>query len=124
MKRLKNWRADPPITSMLDQNEPLLTEVSLPLENYEAICPLCSQIFPQDELHQHIAAEPDRCRRNTFVVIQAYHPNWVRDHGACETCWKSYRDAGRVLDHLRRARPQRAGTWRLGSALRKSRGRL
>jgi hypothetical protein len=39
-------------------------------------------------------------------VIQAYYPGWITDHGACEKCWRSHRDAGRMLDLMKQARPQ------------------
>lgn len=79
----------------------------------DAICPLCSQFFPRGELHDHIGSERPDLRANTTVVIQAYHPGWEVEHGACETCWKSYRDAGRMLSLLRTSRPQGASVPKL-----------
>jgi hypothetical protein len=83
------------------------------------VCPLCSGIFPREQLHEAWAGEHPRLHQNTILVIQAYHPGWVPDQGACETCWKSYRDAGRILGVLRAGRPQsRQRLWsaRLGSS--------
>jgi hypothetical protein len=74
----------------------------------ESICPLCSQVFTREQLHQHIASESQRLRRSTIKVIQAYHPGWVEDDGACGSCWRSYRDAGRILNVMKSARPQNA----------------
>lgn len=70
----------------------------------DGICPLCSKVFPRERLQDHVAVEHPRLRQNTILVIQAYHPSWVLEHGACETCWKTYRDAGRILGMLREAR--------------------
>jgi hypothetical protein len=72
----------------------------------ESICPLCSQFFARDLLHEHIASEHADLRQRTIKVIQAYHPSWVEQHGACEPCWRSYRDAGRILNIMKRAKPQ------------------
>ena len=67
----------------------------------EGICPLCSQVVGLDLLHQHIASESARVRERTISVIQAYHEGWLEEQGACEACWKSYRDAGRVLSIIK-----------------------
>jgi hypothetical protein len=75
--------------------------ISLP----DSICPLCSQIYARELLHEHIASEHLRLRQTITKLIQAYHPGWVEDHGACAPCWKSYRDAGRVLNMMKSARP-------------------
>ncbi len=76
----------------------------------QRICPLCSRVFPHEQLYDHINSEHPYSRRNTIAVIQAYHPAWMEDHGACERCWKSFRDAGQALDLLKGAqRPQRLG---------------
>ncbi len=75
----------------------------------DSVCPLCEKGFPGERLHQHIDSEHARLRRNTIQVIQAYHPDWVEEDGACEPCWKSFRDAGRMLDVLRTAKRQKAG---------------
>jgi hypothetical protein len=78
----------------------------------ESICPLCSQVFLREQLYQHIASEHLRSRDSTIKVIQAYHPGWLQDHGACEPCWRSYREAGRMLKQMKSARPQTvAGFW-------------
>lgn len=77
----------------------------------DGICPLCSQIFPQEHLHAHIGSEHPRLRHTTILVIQAYHPGWLESHGACQPCWKSYRDAGRVLDLLKSGRAQNLGVY-------------
>ena len=74
----------------------------------ESICPLCSQVFARELLHEHISLEQLRLRNRTIKVIQAYHPGWVEDHGACGLCWRSYRDAGRFLYMMKSARPQNA----------------
>jgi hypothetical protein len=77
-----------------------------------SICPLCSQVFTRELLHDHITAEDLRLRENTIKVIQAYYPGWVQDHGACEPRWRSYRDAGRILNIMKCTRPQTAaGNW-------------
>lgn len=70
----------------------------------DKICPLCSRVFPREQLHDHINAEHPHSRRNTIRVIQAYYSAWVEDHGACELCWKSFRDAGQALDLLKGAK--------------------
>ena len=75
----------------------------------ETICPLCSQPFPTAQLHQHIASEHPLWRHGTIKVIQAYHPGWIEEQGACESCWKSFREAGRVLNQLKGSRPQNTG---------------
>ena len=67
----------------------------------EAICPLCSQVRSRAELHESILAEDPRVRRRTIQVIQSYHPGWAEDDGACESCWRSYRDASRILDVMK-----------------------
>ncbi len=75
----------------------------------EAICPLCSQIFPHEKLYAHITSEHPHLRHNTIRTIQAYYPGWLEDHGACEACWKSFRNASQILSVLRSARPHNAG---------------
>lgn len=72
----------------------------------EAICPLCSQIQDREHLRSHIQSEHARVQETTIKVIQAYHKSWVLEHGACEACWKSFRDAGRILVVLKQTRPQ------------------
>ena len=67
----------------------------------EGICPLCSQVFALEQLREHIAAESAKERARTIQLIQAYHSSWIEEHGACEPCWKSYRDAGRMLCRMR-----------------------
>ena len=75
----------------------------------ESICPLCSQIFVRERLHEHIDSEHPRLRQSTIKVIQAYHPGWHEDHGACGPCWCSFRDAGRILNMIRSAKPEAVG---------------
>ncbi|SPE60053.1 hypothetical protein SBV1_370037 [Verrucomicrobia bacterium] len=75
----------------------------------ESTCPLCSQVLPHEQLYQHIATEHPRLRHNTIKVIQAYHPDWHADDGACEPCWKSFRDASQVLDLMKRSKPHESG---------------
>lgn len=72
----------------------------------DSICPLCSQVFAREHLHEHIAAEQPRLRQSTIKLIQGYHPGWVEDHGACGPCWRSYRDAGQALNAMKRGRSQ------------------
>lgn len=72
----------------------------------EAFCPLCSQIHVRECLHDHINDEHPRVREATIRVIQAYHKGWMAEHGACEPCWKSFRDAGCILNVLKQTRPQ------------------
>src|SRR5579872_6873167 len=67
----------------------------------DSICPLCSEFFLREHLHDHIAEENPRLRDNTIKMIQAYHPGWLQEHGACPPCWKSFRDAGGMLFKLR-----------------------
>jgi hypothetical protein len=79
----------------------------------DSICPLCSQVFPRELLTGHITSEPPRLRHRTIIVIQAYHPGWMEDHGACGPCWRSYREAGRMFNQMKCARPQDAtGFWK------------
>lgn len=73
----------------------------------EAICPLCSQVYLREQLRSHIARERERVREQTIQVIQAYHKDWAAEHGACEPCWKSFREAARVLSLLRQTKRQR-----------------
>jgi len=68
----------------------------------EGICPLCSQVFSLSLLHEHIQSEDARLRGSTVRVIQAYHGGWLEEHGACELCWKAYRDAGQILSLMKR----------------------
>ncbi len=78
----------------------------------EAICPLCSEVFPREDLYEALTAEAPRQREKTIRVIQTYHPGWVPDDGACPSCWKSHRDAGRILGKIQRSRPaRRARPW-------------
>jgi len=69
---------------------------------------LCSQVFRRDLLYQHILAEHPRLRHRTIKVIQAYHPGWLEDHGACGPCWKSYREVSRMFNLMKNVRPQSA----------------
>ena len=70
-------------------------------------------------LYDHIGAEHAKLRENTIQVIQAYYPGWSEERGACENCWKSYRDAGRILSLLKAARPRdAAGSWTTAAPLR------
>jgi hypothetical protein len=79
----------------------------------EGFCPLCSQVYLREHLQSHIAGELERVREKTIQVIQAYHHGWAVEHGACETCWKSFRDAGRILNLLKQMKPQRpAHRWK------------
>ena len=79
----------------------------------ESICPLCSQVFPSELLREHIDSEHPRLRHSTIKVIQAYHPGWVEDHGACEPCWRSYREASRMFNQMKSAKPKNPpGSWK------------
>lgn len=75
----------------------------------EGICPLCSQVYLRERLHSHIALEHERVREKTIQVIQAYHDDWAAEHGACEPCWKSFREAARVLSLLKQTKSQWPG---------------
>ena len=75
----------------------------------EGICPLCSQVYLREHLHAHIAREHERVREKTIQVIRGYHEDWVAEHGACEPCWKSFREAARVLSLLKQTKRQRPG---------------
>ncbi len=77
----------------------------------EAICPLCSRFHAQERLHAHIKEEHPRVREATVRLIQAYHKGWAAENGACEPCWKSFRDAGRTLSVLKQARAQPMHGW-------------
>ncbi len=57
----------------------------------EGICPLGSRVY------------------ETIQVIQAYHEGWSTEDGACEPCWRSFREAGRILHVLRQTKPKRPG---------------
>lgn len=70
----------------------------------DGICPLCSQVHPHDSLHSHISSEHARVRAQTIEVIQAYHKGWAPGDGACEPCWKSFRDAGRILKVIKQTK--------------------
>ncbi len=50
-------------------------------------------------------------RENTVRVIQAYHDGWSAEDGACEPCWKSFRDASRALNLLKQVKRQRIYEW-------------
>ncbi len=79
----------------------------------EAICPLCSKVHLRERLYSHIEAEHERVRKKTIEVIKAYHEGWSAGDGACEPCWKSFRDAGRILNLLKQMKPKRPGDeWR------------
>jgi hypothetical protein len=75
-----------------------------------AICPLCSQVYPCQQLHSLISCEHPGVREKTIQVIRAYYAGWAAEHGACEPCWKSFRDAGGILSVLKQTRPQQAAT--------------
>ncbi len=75
------------------------------VEYSEGICPLCSQFHEKERLHSHIKAEHLRVQEATIRVIQAYNKGWTVEHGACEPCWKSFRDAGRILIVLKQTNP-------------------
>ena len=77
------------------------------IEFPDSICPLCSEVFPRELLHEQIGLETGRSRERTVRVIQSYHPHWVEEHGACAACWKSYREAGQVIRIIKSTRPQR-----------------
>ncbi len=83
----------------------------------DSICPLCSQVFPRELLIGHITSEPPRLRQRTIKVIRAYHPGWTEEHGACGPCWRSYREASRILNLMKSARPQNADGFRGPPAL-------
>jgi hypothetical protein len=83
----------------------------------ERICPLCSHVFANELLHNHITSEYPRVRQSTIEVIRAYHPGWVEDDGACGPCWRLYRNAGRILDQMRHAKSQNAPGYRNPVAL-------
>jgi hypothetical protein len=70
----------------------------------DAICPLCSEVFPRKLLYQHVEREPIQVRERTVRVIQSVRPHWVEDYGACAACWKSYREAGQVIGILKSLR--------------------
>jgi hypothetical protein len=72
-----------------------------------SVCPICSRVLPQEQLYDHLALESPRLRQNTIKLIQGYHADWVLEHGACPSCRKSFRDAGRILHMLKGA--QRPG---------------
>ena len=72
----------------------------------ESMCPLCSRFVAREELYEPIASEDPRVRHRTIKVIQAYHPGWVEDHGACGPCWSSYRDAVRIFLVMKSTRRQ------------------
>ncbi len=72
----------------------------------DGICPLCSRVYRQEQLHSHIAGEQPRVRERTIEVIQAYHKDWASEHGACEPCWRGFRDASCVLSILKQTKPQ------------------
>ena len=67
----------------------------------EGVCPLCSQVVTVEGLHEPIASESAKVRERTVAVIQAFHEGWLEEHGACGPCWRSYRDAGRVLSIMK-----------------------
>ncbi len=75
----------------------------------DAICPLCSKVCLRERLYSHIDSEHQRVRERTIEVIQGYHEGWSADDGACEPCWKSFREAGRVLNLLKQVKPKRPG---------------
>ncbi len=75
----------------------------------EGICPLCSQVYLRTRLYLHIATEHERVRKRTIHVIKAYHHGWKAEDGACEPCWKSFREAGCTLNLLKQVKPKRQG---------------
>ena len=76
----------------------------------DGICPLCSRFLPREQLINHIASEHPRVRQSTIQVIRSFYPGWLEEHGACGICWRSYREAGRILEALKRSRPQSSGS--------------
>ncbi len=69
----------------------------------DGFCPICLRNCSPEQLHAHIRSEDPRRRQKTIEVIRAYNPGWSPEHGACESCWNSFRDAGRVLAMLKGA---------------------
>ncbi len=74
----------------------------------ESVCPLCSQVCLREQLYSHITCECERTREQTVQIIQAHHKGWTDEHGACEPCWKSFREAARILSLLKQARQHRS----------------
>ena len=75
-------------------------------------CPICSRVLPHDQLYDHMALESPQARQNTIRVIQGHHADWLAEQGVCEPCWKSFRDAGRVLHMLKAAhKPTAVDYW-------------
>jgi len=78
-------------------------------------CPLCGRPFPRQKLHGHICSESPRMRHRTVQVIQGHYPDWTMDHGSCETCWRSFRNAAQVMVVLQNAkRGNAADAWARG----------
>ncbi len=75
----------------------------------EGICPLCSQVCLRERLHSHIAEEQARMRERTIQVIQGYHAGWSVEDGACVPCWRSFREAGRILSLLKQTKSKGQG---------------
>lgn len=82
----------------------------------QSFCPLCLKDCPRAALPDHINSEREAIRQATIGVIQFSHPAWVAKDGACERCWKSYRDVSRVLNFFKEFRDRNVRT--AGRALR------
>src|ERR1035437_7885583 len=79
----------------------------------ESICPLWSQVFPNDLLREHIDSEPPGLGQSTIKVVQGCHPGWVEAPGAGEPCWRSYREASRMFNQMKSAKPKNPpGSWK------------
>ncbi|MGA2174488.1 MAG: hypothetical protein ABSH38_05850 [Verrucomicrobiota bacterium] len=68
--------------------------------NLEGTCPICGKSFPCAQLHAHIVAERPASRHQIMRSIQACHPQWIHEHGICQSCWDSYRQSPQGADAL------------------------
>ena len=71
----------------------------------QSVCSLCRREVPRAELQEHIQTEHPFLRHDTIKLIQAYHPGWQEEQGACWSCWKAYRQATQMLHVLKASSP-------------------
>jgi FixJ family two-component response regulator len=68
-------------------------------------CPLCQELFPAEDLPEHIDREQTSIRDYTIQMIKTLHPEWVKEDGSCARCWRFYAGLGRVVSFAKNPSP-------------------
>ena len=71
-------------------------------------CPLCQELFPAEDLPEHIDREQTSIRDYTIQMIKTLHPEWVREDGSCARCWRFYAGLGRVVSFAKKPSPAKS----------------